>query len=81
MLTCLFLVSSRFGTGNRLKKKIRRETFHPSKTAYDVFSRHFEENYYHSPNENTPSMFRKKGLRKNAIPSLYLRGEEQAQEK
>ena len=26
-------------------------------------------------------MFRKKGLRKNAIPSLYLRGEEQAQEK
>ena len=62
------------------KKRIRREDFHPSKTTY-VCSRHFDENDFLPANENTPSIFRKKRLRKNAIPSLYLRGEEEGSRK
>ena len=57
------------------KRRIRREDFQPSKYSY-VCGKHFVAEDFQPPNEDSPMIFRKKRLKKNAVPSIYLRGEE-----
>ena len=53
--------------------RIRRVDFEPSTSAC-VCSYHFRDEDYTNPAYITPSQFRKRALKKTAIPSLNLRG-------
>ncbi len=56
--------------------RVRREDFSPSSTSC-ICSRHFLDTDMTIPNSDTPSMFQRRRLRKEAIPSVNLRGNTQ----
>ena len=55
--------------------RIRREDFTPTATSY-VCSRHFLSEDFTSSNSDTPDIFKKIRLMKEAVPSVNLRGQE-----
>ena len=54
--------------------RIRREDFTPTSSSY-VCSRHFADDDFTNSNTDTPSTFKKKRLKKGAVPSKNLRGQ------
>ena len=60
--------------------RIRREDFQPTKHSY-VCSRHFVSEDSAQQSKDTPAIFQKKRLKRGAIPSLFLRGEDEDQRK
>ena len=58
--------------------RIRRQNFEATKHTY-VCSRHFSLEDFSEPRQDTPEQFRKVRLKRGAIPSLNLRGEEEAE--